>query len=76
MHAINSLGILDYGNSEYRYTFNEEFSLRKASLKTNSILKAIKDNEIAVFISSEFRKIARENNLLEFSFSVLNRSYY
>ncbi|EPR0522842.1 hypothetical protein ACUZYE_001853 [Campylobacter jejuni] len=29
----------------------------------------MKDDEVPVFVSSEFRKIVRENNLLGFSFS-------
>ncbi|EHZ6657838.1 hypothetical protein M3953_001865, partial [Campylobacter jejuni] len=42
--------------------------LKKSKLDGSHIFR-IKDDEVPVFVSSEFRKIVRENNLLGFSFS-------
>ncbi|EAI6245753.1 hypothetical protein CCX00_06710, partial [Campylobacter jejuni] len=53
---------------------NDEYlSITKAVLKKSKLdgshIFRIKDDEVPVFVSSEFRKIVRENNLLGFSFS-------
>ncbi|ECO7164134.1 hypothetical protein FXN18_09625, partial [Campylobacter jejuni] len=75
MHVIKSLEALDYEHSVYTYMGdNDEYlSITKAVLKKSKLdgshIFRIKDDEIPVFVSSEFRKIVRENNLLGFSFS-------
>ncbi|APB39658.1 hypothetical protein BLD40_05685 [Campylobacter jejuni] len=75
MHVIKSLEALDYEHSVYTYMGdnNEYLSITKAVLKKSKLdgshIFRIKDDEIPVFVSSEFRKIVRENNLLGFSFS-------
>ncbi|EOV9826881.1 DUF1629 domain-containing protein, partial [Campylobacter coli] len=75
MHVIKSLEALDYEHSVYTYMGdNDEYlSITKAVLKKSKLdgshIFRIKDDEVPVFVSSEFRKIVRENNLLGFSFS-------
>ncbi|EGA8655440.1 hypothetical protein H6N03_001870 [Campylobacter jejuni] len=75
MHVIKSLEALDYEHSVYTYMGdnNEYLSITKAVLKKSKLdgshIFRIKDDEVPVFVSSEFRKIVRENNLLGFSFS-------
>lgn len=76
MHVTKSLEALDYEHSVYTYMGdNDEYlSITKAVLKKSKLdgshIFRIKDDEIPVFVSNEFRKRVRENNLLCFSFSI------
>lgn len=74
MHVIKSLSALDYEHSVYRYMgANDEYlSITKAAFKKSKLdgshIFRIQDDEVPIFVSSEFKKIVRENNLLGFSF--------
>lgn len=74
MHVIKSLSALDYAHSVYRYMgANDEYlSITKAAFKKSKLdgshIFRIQDDEVPIFVSSEFKKIVRENNLLGFSF--------